>query len=91
MADRIGRMGTTGPPRKGGALEAIAGGRAVSAESGKDVMVEGAVEVTLEELREFLDGDQVEVRANPAFKERLRDRLWALVQERSRRFRGDRS
>jgi len=38
---------------------------------------------TLDELREFLEADLVEVRADPEFKERLRRRLWDLVRDRS--------
>jgi uncharacterized protein YaiE (UPF0345 family) len=57
----------------------------------KDTAVEGALEVTLEELQEFLDGDRHDVRARPEFKERLRERLWELVQQQRRRWRGERS
>ena len=41
------------------------------------------MDFTLEELREFLEADLVEVRADPEFKERLRRRLWDLVRDRS--------
>jgi len=44
---------------------------------------------TIEELREFLQGDLLDVPVDPAFKERLRQRLWQLVQEQLRRNRGD--
>jgi hypothetical protein len=47
--------------------------------------------VTLEELEEFLDADRLDVRARPEFKESLREKLWALVLERRRRWRGERS
>lgn len=47
-------------------------------------MDDGAMEITPEELREFLDADRLVVRADPAFKERLRRKLWAIV-----RLRGD--
>jgi len=57
----------------------------------KDATVEGALEVTLEELQDFLDADRHGVRARPEFKERLRERLWELVQQQRRRWRGDRS
>ena len=40
-------------------------------------------DVTLEELREFLEADMTEVNADPAFKERLRKKLWDLVQAQS--------
>ena len=46
---------------------------------------EGAMEFTVEELREFLQGDLLDVRADPEFKERLRRRLWELVLSRSSR------
>jgi len=41
------------------------------------------MDFTLDELREFLEADLVEVRADPEFKERLRRRLWDLVRDRS--------
>jgi hypothetical protein len=90
MAERIGGAGGTGLPRKGGAVKELAKGRAVGAKPGKDVMTEGSLEVTLEELRDFLDADHIEVSANPEFKESLREKLWALVQLRSRRRSGER-
>ena len=37
-------------------------------------------DVTLDELREFLEADIMDVKADPAFKERLRKKLWDLVQ-----------
>ena len=57
----------------------------------EDSMPEGALEVTLEELEEFLDGGRLEVQARPGFKESLRERLWSLIQERRRRWRETRS
>jgi hypothetical protein len=57
----------------------------------KDAGVEGCVEVTLEELEEFRDADRHGVRARPEFKERLREKLWELVRQQRRRWRGDRS
>ena len=39
--------------------------------------------VTLEELREFLEADPLEVPADPGFKERLRRKLWNLVVARA--------
>jgi hypothetical protein len=35
-----------------------------------------------EELQEFLEGDSLDVRADPAFKERLRRKLWEIVRSR---------
>jgi hypothetical protein len=46
---------------------------------GRQIMDEGAMEFTMDELREFLEGDRLDVRADPAFKERLRRRLWDMV------------
>jgi len=44
---------------------------------------DGLMDFTLDELREFLEADLVEVRADPEFKERLRRRLWDLVRDRA--------
>lgn len=48
-------------------------------------MEDGVMEFSLEELREFLEGDLLDVRADPEFKERLRRKLWELVQARNLR------
>lgn len=50
---------------------------------------EAMAEFTIEELREFLQADSLEVPVDPAFKERLRRKLWKLVQEQLRKSRGD--
>jgi hypothetical protein len=39
-------------------------------------------EFSEEELQEFLDGDSLDVKADPAFKERLRRKLWEIVRSR---------
>ena len=44
---------------------------------------DGLMDLTMDELREFLEADLVDVRADPEFKEQLRRRLWDLVRERS--------
>lgn len=64
-------------------------------ESGSTDQIEGMMEdvlndVSPEELREFLEADLMDVPVDPEFKERLRQRLWDLVQQRARR-RGDHS
>jgi len=41
-------------------------------------------EFSLDELREFLEADLVEVPVDPDFKERLRRQLWAMVESRAR-------
>ncbi len=67
------------------------GGLWMGSKPDEDSMSEGALEVTLEELEEFLDGGALEVQARPGFKESLRGRLWSLLQERTRRWRGPES
>lgn len=47
----------------------------------RDAMGETASEFTVDELHEFLQGDLLPPRANPDFKEQLRDEMWDLVQE----------
>jgi hypothetical protein len=39
----------------------------------------------MDELREFLEADHYDLSADPEFKERLREKLWDLVQSRLRR------
>ena len=39
---------------------------------------------SIDELREFLEGDLVDVKVDPEFKERLRKQLWELVQDHAR-------
>ena len=43
-------------------------------------MDEGAMDFTMDELREFLEADVRGVQADPEFKERLRRRLWEIVR-----------
>lgn len=52
---------------------------------GRQIMDEGAVDFTMDELREFLEGDRLDVRADPVFKERLRRKLWDMVLQRAGR------
>jgi hypothetical protein len=39
---------------------------------------------SIDELREFLEADLVDVKVDPEFKERLRKQLWDIVQDRAR-------
>jgi hypothetical protein len=55
----------------------------MSAKSERPSMDESGMDFTVEELREFLDADRLNVHADPAFKERLRRMLWQLVRFRS--------
>jgi hypothetical protein len=41
------------------------------------------MDFTIEELREFLQADLLDVPVDPRFKERLRRRLWELVQDQT--------
>jgi hypothetical protein len=49
-----------------------------------EMMDDAIVEVTADELREFLEADALGVRADPVFKERLRRELWKIVRSRPR-------
>lgn len=58
-------------------------------ESGQDrealKMIEDILsDFSIDELREFLEADLVDVKVDPEFKERLRKQLWDLVQENAR-------
>ena len=58
--------------------------------SDEEVMDAAVMEFTLDELREFLEADLLDVPADPEFKERLRQRLWALVSARAAQRKADR-
>lgn len=47
-------------------------------------MEETLMDVTADELREFLEADVMDVRVDPAFKEALRRRLWEFVLARKK-------
>jgi hypothetical protein len=49
------------------------------------VIDEIAAEFSTEELLEFLEADQRPVEADPEFRERLREELWALVRKQVER------
>ena len=46
---------------------------------------EETIDFSLDELRDFLAADPFEPKADPEFKERLREKLWDLVQSKFRR------
>ena len=54
------------------------------AEQDEAMTDEGLTDFTAEELREFLNGDLLGVPLDPGFRERLKRRLWELVQEQAR-------
>jgi len=51
--------------------------------SDEETMDGSVMDFTLDELREFLEADLLDVAADPEFKERLRQRLWAMVSARA--------
>jgi hypothetical protein len=52
----------------------------------EEVMDESAVmDFTINELREFLEADLLDVPVDPEFKERLRKKLWEMVQANANR------
>ena len=63
----------------------VSGGENVPMAGDRDDRVkdEASMQVSLEELREFLEGDLTPVRARPEFKERLRRKLWDIVRSRA--------
>ena len=63
------------------------GGHSMGTKREEDSRTDGALEVTLQELEEFLEGGRRGVQARPEFKDGLRERLWALVQGSRRRWR----
>ncbi len=68
--------------RRGGSMSRKdgSGEKVPDCESG--LVSEEMMDFTMDELREFLEADHLDVRADPVFKERLRDKLWDLVQSR---------
>jgi hypothetical protein len=74
-----------GNPVKGGGSTRTRGGDPGVLGSGADapLLEEEIAGVTLEELREFLEADHLDVPADPGFKERLRQKLWELVLART--------
>ena len=55
------------------------GGKDGEAVPSSDWTEEMSMDFTAEELREFLEADDVHVDADPLFRERLRRQLWALL------------
>jgi len=59
------------------------------AEAGQDrealkMLEDMLTDFSIDELREFLEADLVDVKVDPEFKERLRKQLWNIVQEQAR-------
>jgi hypothetical protein len=58
-------------------------------QSGQDrealkMMEDILTDFSIDELREFLEADLVDVKVAPEFKERLRKQLWDIVQDSAR-------
>jgi len=51
-------------------------------EQANDVFNSLPDDISADELRDFLDADDVEVEADPLFRERLRRKLWTIVRDR---------
>ena len=51
----------------------------MSAKRDEDVMDEGTMDFTMDELREFLEADLLDDQADPEFKQRLRKTLWDML------------
>ena len=51
-------------------------------EQANDVFNSLPDDISADELRDFLDADDVEVDADPLFRERLRRKLWTIVRDR---------
>ena len=56
----------------------------MSEERDHGVVDEGVLDCSLDELREFLEADLVDVQTDLEFKQSLRRKLWDLVQVRNR-------
>jgi len=66
------------------AVPAAVGATHVTYSVDLDLLAEGDdSEIPADELREFLSADLFEVPADPAFKNRLREKLWELVESRA--------
>ena len=90
MAETVDRLGSRGPARGRRAADEGAARLGQGAKAETDGMTEASREVvTLQDLREFLEADAEQVPADPHFKERLREKLWAMLQARRRRTRGE--
>jgi len=57
----------------------------MSTKRDEEVMDESAMDFTMDELREFLEADLLDVPADPEFKERLRRKLWTMLEARRTR------
>jgi hypothetical protein len=61
----------------------LGGDLAMSTKTERPGMDDAGLDFTVDELREFLEADRLAVRADPAFKERLRRTLWEIISFRN--------
>ena len=66
--------------RRGGAAGSRTERREESGLREREVIEEISEEFTTEELQEFLEADRHPIKADPVFKEELRQKLWNLLQ-----------
>ena len=59
-------------------------GGAAGAERDQTMTEDAMMDFSIEELREFLQADLLDVPVDPRFKERLKRRLWELVERQVR-------
>ena len=59
------------------------------AERQQEMVEEALQDFSIDELREFLEADLLDVPVDPEFKERLRERLWDLVRANAPREGGE--
>lgn len=74
----VKRLGSQKGGRRGGAAGA-------DAERDQAMTDEWLTDFSVEELREFLQADLLDVPVDPRFRERLKRKLWELVQEQAQR------
>ncbi len=79
------RARTDAAARRGGIVKRRESPSGVDTEQDQLMTEEAIMDLSVEELREFLQADLLDVPVDPKFKERLKRKLWELVQEQARR------
>ncbi len=79
------RARTDAAVRRGGFVKRRESPSGVDTEQDQRMTEEASMDLSVEELREFLQADLLDVPVDPKFKERLKRKLWELVQEQARR------
>ena len=76
---RSAQTGEAGSPGRG-PTSAV---RELPGQGGDKMEVKVDVEADADELREFLSADWLDVKADPTFREKLRDQLWQMIRDRN--------